>query len=63
VLPLLDTLEAWDASGEAPDRIVATKRDAPLTRPHCAWPRVARYTGSGDADDPASWSCVARSRT
>jgi feruloyl esterase len=63
VLPLLDTIEAWDASGEAPDRIVATKRDAPLTRPHCAWPRVARYKGSGEADDPASWSCVERSRT
>jgi feruloyl esterase len=60
VLPLLETLEAWDANGEAPDMIVGTKRDGSLTRPHCAWPRVARHKGSGDANDPASWQCVAR---
>ena len=29
-------------------------------RPHCAWPNVARDRGAGDANDPASWQCVAR---
>jgi len=57
VLPLLDTIEKWDASNKAPDTVVATKRDGSLTRLDCAWPKVAHYDGSGDANDPANWSC------
>ena len=60
LLPLLQTIEAWDETGEAPDTIVATKDDKSLTRPHCAWPNMARYKGSGEANDPASWQCVPR---
>ncbi len=60
VQPLLSTIEAWDSSGKAPDTMVGSKRDGSLTRPHCAWPKVAHYKGSGDANDPKSWSCVAR---
>jgi len=59
VLPLIETIEAWDASGKAPELIVAGKRDKSLTRPLCAWPKVARYTG-GEANDPGSWTCVNR---
>ena len=59
VLPLIETIEAWDESGKAPDLVVASKRDKSLTRPLCAWPRVAHYNG-GDGNDPASWSCVNR---
>lgn len=61
VLPLLATVEAWDATGKAPEVLVGIKRGNPLVRPHCAWPKVARYKGSGEANDPASWQCVARS--
>ena len=60
VLPLLETVERWDETGRAPDILVGTKRDGSMTRPHCAWPRVARYKGSGDANDPASWQCAGR---
>ena len=60
VLPLLETVERWDETGRAPDILVGTKRDGSMTRPHCAWPRVARYKGSGDANDPASWQCADR---
>ena len=60
---LLDALEAWDDTGDAPDVLVGTKANAPLTRPHCAWPNVARYRGSGDANDPASWQCQPRAAT
>ena len=60
LLPLLQTIEAWDETGEAPDTIVAIKDDKSLTRPHCAWPNMARYKGSGEANDPASWQCVPR---
>ena len=50
----------WDDTGRAPEVLLGTKRDGSLTRPHCAWPNVARYRGSGDANDPANWQCVAR---
>jgi feruloyl esterase len=57
---VLDALEAWDETGQAPDILIGTKANGSLTRPHCAWPNVARYRGSGDANDPASWQCVPR---
>jgi len=60
-LPLIETIEEWDKTSRAPDYIVGTKRGAPLVRKHCAWPKVAQYNGSGDANDPESWSCVAES--
>jgi feruloyl esterase len=59
-VPLLAALESWDETGAAPDVLTGTKTDGSLTRPHCAWPNVARYRGTGDANSPASWQCVAR---
>lgn len=56
----LDALDAWAQSGTAPDTLVGTKADGSLTRPHCAWPNVAQYKGSGDANDVNSWQCVPR---
>ena len=55
----LDTLESWDDSGAAPE-VLYGGGPGSMVRPHCAWPNVARYKGSGDANDPASWQCVAR---
>jgi feruloyl esterase len=56
---LLDALEAWDTSGQAPNVLIGRKgNNNPLVRPHCAWPNVARYRGTGDANDPASWQCT-----
>ena len=57
---LLDAIATWDETGQAPNVLTGTKADGSLTRPHCAWPKVARYSGSGDANDPASWQCVPR---
>lgn len=62
-VPVLDALEAWDETGVAPDILIGTKADGSLTRPHCAWPQVARYRGSGDPNAPASWQCVPRAAT
>ncbi|HEY7808286.1 MAG TPA: tannase/feruloyl esterase family alpha/beta hydrolase [Croceibacterium sp.] len=59
VLPVADTIDAWAHGSPAPETIVATKRDKSLTRLDCAWPRVAHYKGSGEPNDPSSWSCVA----
>ncbi len=55
----LDVLEDWDESGRPPEVVLGGGPDT-LVRPHCAWPEVARYRGSGDVNDAASWQCVAR---
>ncbi len=60
---LLDALDGWAENGTAPEVLIGRKANGPLTRPHCAWPNVARYRGSGDANDPASWQCVPRARS
>ena len=57
----IDAMEGWDSSGEAPEFLLGSKADGSLTRPHCAWPNVARFEGEGDANNPESWSCVPRS--
>ncbi len=54
-------MDDWVDSGEAPSRLIGTGDDGALTRPHCAWPNVARFEGEGDANDPDSWACVPRS--
>jgi feruloyl esterase len=63
----LGTLDAWAASGQAPDLIVATRLGSPMpnapqlppmSRPLCAYPQVARHDGSGDTAVASSFSCV-----
>ena len=59
----LTALEQWVEEGKAPNEMVATK-SAPSggqtlwKRPVCAYPKVARYKGSGDAADAASFTCA-----
>ncbi len=60
----LGALVKWVEQGEAPARIVARARpENPdvrtpgRTRPLCAWPRQARYNGSGSIEEAASFSC------
>jgi feruloyl esterase len=55
-------LEQWVEKNEAPVRVTAshsTNGKADRTRPLCAYPKVARYTGSGSTDDAANFSCKA----
>jgi Tannase and feruloyl esterase len=55
-------LERWVEEGNAPERFICTG-PAPsdpahtMTRPICLYPRVARYNGSGDVNDAASFTC------
>jgi feruloyl esterase len=58
-------LQRWVEHGVAPDRIVATKYvdDQPslgiqMTRPICAFPKIPRYSGIGNTNDAASFTCV-----
>ncbi|MGZ3343102.1 MAG: tannase/feruloyl esterase family alpha/beta hydrolase [Caulobacteraceae bacterium] len=60
---LLSALEDWVEHGRAPGRIVASKLEGGRvvrTRPLCAWPAEARYTGKGSTDDAASFVCDRR---
>ena len=54
----LTALERWVEHGTAPERVVATKANSPLTRPLCAYPKLAKYKGSGDTNDPTSFDCA-----
>jgi pimeloyl-ACP methyl ester carboxylesterase len=56
----LAPLVQWVERGQAPDAIAATSvPSAPtaFSRPVCAWPKVATYTGSGSRLEAANWSC------
>ena len=57
---MVPALDAWVERGQAPARVNASRvREGKVdrTRPLCAWPQVARYTGSGSIDDEANFVC------
>lgn len=70
---MLTPLVNWVEKGQAPDSVVANARgagnavavnaDLPAawsanrSRPLCAYPKVARYKGTGDIESAASFSC------
>ena len=57
----LTPLVQWVEQGVAPDAIVATANAMSpwpgRTRPLCAYPKQARYIGSGDVNDATSFVC------
>ena len=64
---IFTALERWVEQGAAPQRVIGTGRAAddpakPLTRPLCPYPQVARYRGTGDVNDAASFSCAANTQ-
>ncbi len=72
---MLDSLVKWVEQGSAPDKVIATVRgagnvggvnaDVPASwsanrsRPLCAYPKIAKYSGTGSTEDAANFSCVA----
>lgn len=61
----LTALEQWRERNVAPDRIVASRNPArgaslaPMSRPLCPYPQVAKYNGIGSTDEAASFTCAA----
>jgi len=56
----IGVIERWTEQGLAPDAIAATHRSpdgAIMSRPLCAYPGVAHWSGSGNTNDAASFSC------
>lgn len=56
----LSALDHWVENGKAPETMIAshaTSGKTDRTRPLCAYPKVATYTGSGSIDDAANFVC------
>ena len=55
---LLTPLVNWVEKGTAPDSVVAKGKAFPgRTRPLCAYPKYAFYTGKGDSEDAKNFVC------
>jgi len=67
---MLTALETWVEKGPAPERIIAAKTSNDFaallgmppgtisrTRPLCAWPKQAVWTGKGSSDEAANFEC------
>ncbi|HSU88244.1 MAG TPA: DUF6351 family protein [Terriglobia bacterium] len=55
---MLSAIVNWVESGKAPDSVVAKSRTSPArTRPLCAYPAHAQYTGNGDSQDARNFVC------
>jgi feruloyl esterase len=53
-------LDAWRDGGKAPEQVSASRvRDGRVdrTRPLCAYPKIAKYKGSGSIEEAASFTC------
>jgi pimeloyl-ACP methyl ester carboxylesterase len=58
---LFEELVNWVEKGVAPDTIPASRRrenGTVLSRPLCAYPKVAQWTGTGSTDEAANFVCV-----
>jgi feruloyl esterase len=57
----LDALRSWVEDGKGPETLTAARRDQAGTitrsRPLCQYPLVAKFKGTGSADDAANFVC------
>lgn len=54
---LIDALDRWVEKGVAPETILATRQDSPISRPLCPYPAMPHYRGSGDPNAASSFEC------
>jgi feruloyl esterase len=57
----LGTIAQWVESGKAPEQIIASKlRDGKVIRtsPLCAYPKIAKYKGTGDTEVAENFVCA-----
>ena len=64
VIDVISTIDKWVESGQAPERIVASNppNATARTRPLCAYPQEATYSGSGSTDEEKNFKCTAPPR-
>ena len=54
-------MEQWRTTGKAPEQTIAQHRSNGQPDRKvlvCAYPKIAKYNGSGSADDPANFTCA-----
>jgi feruloyl esterase len=55
---MLSAVTDWVEKGTAPDQVVATGKSLQgRSRPLCAYPKHAQYSGQGDPNDAKNFSC------
>lgn len=55
---MLSAVVGWVEKGKAPDSVIATGRAFPgRSRPLCAYPKHAQYTGQGSTEDVKNFVC------
>ncbi len=57
----MTAIQQWVEQGKAPEVMIAshaTKGTVDRTRPLCAYPKVAKYNGSGSTDEAANFTCA-----
>jgi len=66
---IVTALEQWVEQGRQPVQLIATKHEGdsakkPVLRtmPLCPYPAMAKYSGRGDVNDAANWSCSSSDR-
>jgi feruloyl esterase len=69
---ILLALDRWVTQGVAPDTMIASgaigidpktkPQGIPITRPLCAYPKVAHYKGQGDTNAAKNFECGQESR-
>ena len=57
-LNTFDALVDWVENGNAPDTLAGVRLATGATRPVCLYGEKAVYSGTGDVDSAANWSCV-----
>jgi pimeloyl-ACP methyl ester carboxylesterase len=58
---VFETLVNWVEQGAAPETLAASRRrddGTVVSRPLCAYPKVAKWSGTGSTDDAANFVCV-----
>ncbi|MGA8086781.1 MAG: tannase/feruloyl esterase family alpha/beta hydrolase [Terracidiphilus sp.] len=60
---MLTAIVSWVEKGAAPDAVIATGQAFPgRSRPLCAYPKHAQYTGTGDTQDARNFQCQGTAR-
>jgi feruloyl esterase len=55
---MLTAVVHWVEKGVAPDEVIATGSAFPgRSRPLCAWPKHAQYSGHGNTEDASNFTC------
>ena len=58
---LFDAVVNWVEKGQAPDTVQAIRKrqdGTTITRPLCAYPKTAKWTGAGSTDEAKNFACV-----